>query len=235
MRWKVPRMWQGGECWILGGGPSLTREFDIPDDVVRAVKQGNKPLSAYSPYMEAIHSKHIIGVNIAFMIGNWIEVMFFGDGGFFLKYRQEIAQYPGLKIGCSPKINSRRYTHDGIKYLSHDRDHPRGISSDSGMVSWNKNSGSAAISVAANMGARRIILVGFDMQSASDHSQHWHNMYGHSPGQIPNKPHKLPFGRHLLGFPQIAKDAKKRGIEIINASPESKIEEFRRVKVKDLL
>lgn len=228
-------MWQGGECWILGGGPSLTEQFGIPDDLVRVVKSGEKPLSSYSPYMEAIHKKHIIGVNVAFMIGDWIEVVFFGDSGFLLKYHREIAQYPGLKIGCSPKVVSRRYQKYGIKYLIHDRERPRGISSDPRKVSWNKNSGAAAISVAANMGVKRIILVGFDMTIAQDSSQHWHNLYGRSPGQVVDKPHKLPFGRHLLGFPEIAKDAKKRKIEIINASPRSKIKEFEKVSVKDLL
>ena len=45
----------------------------------------------------------------------------------------------------------------------------------------------------------------------------------------------MPFHRHLRGFPQIAKDAKQMGVEILNASPDSAIECFRKVTVKELL
>lgn len=227
-------MWEDGECWIIGGGPSITKEFDIPGDLVQSVKAGDEPLSAYSPYMDKIHDRHIIGVNIAFLLGNWIEVAFFGDGGFFLKNRKDLANYTGLKVSCSPKINSVRFKTDNIKYLTRDRDRPRGISRNPHKVSWNSNSGAAAISLAAHTGVKRIILLGFDMKCAADNSQHWHNKYGRSPGQEIKRPHRLPFRRHLLGFPQIAKDAEKMGIEILNASPDSEIDVFKKVKVKEL-
>jgi predicted peroxiredoxin len=45
----------------------------------------------------------------------------------------------------------------------------------------------------------------------------------------------MPFERHLRGFPDIAKDAKQRGIEILNCSQESVIKEFRKVTVQDCL
>jgi hypothetical protein len=45
----------------------------------------------------------------------------------------------------------------------------------------------------------------------------------------------LPFDRHLRGFAQIAKDAQQRGIEIINACPESAITQFHKCNVKELL
>ena len=38
-----------------------------------------------------------------------------------------------------------------------------------------------------------------------------------------------------MGFAQIAKDAKSRGIEILNANPKSAIEEFKKYSVKELL
>ena len=45
----------------------------------------------------------------------------------------------------------------------------------------------------------------------------------------------MPFHRHLQGFPAIAADAKWRGIEILNASPDRAITCFRKVSVKELL
>ena len=224
-------MWDGGDVWILGGGPSLTRQFDIPDEVVQRVVSGASLPDVYSPYMSAIHSKHVIGINVAFMIGNWIDMVFFGDPGFFLKYRDKLAAFPKLRVTCVPSAGRASW----IKLLPLDRSHRRGISSFPNMVSWNKNSGAAAISIAANAGAKRIILVGFDMKLGQDKRRHWHDIYKRGVVTNDRQMMKLHFSRHLLGFPEIAKDARARGIEILNACPDSAIKDFPKVTVKELL
>ena len=61
MIWQVPHIWDEGEVWILGGGPSVTKQFEIPNSLVQEVVNGAKPPSAYSPYMSRIHKKHVIG------------------------------------------------------------------------------------------------------------------------------------------------------------------------------
>ena len=73
MIWSVPRMWEEGDVWILGGGPSVPRQFGIPEKVVQDVINGISPPSVYSPYMKALHDKHVIGINVAYLIGNWID------------------------------------------------------------------------------------------------------------------------------------------------------------------
>ncbi len=232
MSWQVPRMWEEGDVWIIGGGPSIPKQFDVPDKVIRNVVRGTSSPSAYSPYMSTLHSKHVIGINVAYQLGDWVDMVFFGDGGFFLKYQAKLAEFPGLKVSCSPKTNNVNW----VKFLLRDKKHPRGISPNPKMVSWNGNSGAAAVSIAANAGARRIILLGFDMKVGEGDDQHWHNLYGRSAGKgTERRARKMPFHRHLKGFPAIAEDAKRRKIEILNASPDSAIECFRKVSVKDLL
>jgi hypothetical protein len=233
MNWNVPRMWDEGDVWILGGGPSVFTQFDIPKEVVDSVMAGTSPLNVYSPYMKAIHNKHVIGINVAFMIGDWIDMVFFGDGGFFLKHKADLAKFPGLKVTCHGGANGDSW----VKFLARDGKKPRGISSSSNFVSWNSNSGAAAISVAAWAGAKRIILLGFDMTLSSDNRQHWHNVYGRGVIDIKDQRRlrKLPFDRHLRGFAEIANDAQRMGIEILNASPISAITQFRKVTVKEIL
>jgi hypothetical protein len=124
--------------------------------------------------------------------------------------------------------------YDWVKYVPRERTHPKGISDNPKMASWNGNSGAAAISVAANMGAKRIILLGFDMKLDDSKKQHWHDLYGRSK-RDPKKPFNLPFNRHLQGFAEIAKDAKRRGIEILNACPDSMIKEFPKFTVNQLI
>ena len=231
MTWQVPRMWEGGDVWIIGGGPSITKQFDIPNEVVRAVISGSSPLSVYSPYMECIHKKHVIGVNVAYMLGNWVDIVFFGDTGFFLKHKIGLAAFPNLRVSCSPHSEKAGW----VKYVPKDKQHPKGITPNPKMVSWNLNSGAAAINLAVHTGVKRIILLGFDMSLSPERTQHWHNVYGKGQQLKPDQMRKLPFDRHLRGFPHIAKEAQMRGVEIINANPESMITCFKKTTVKELI
>lgn len=233
MIWNVPRMWEDGDVWIIGGGPSISQQFNVPDRIVNKVIEGSLPLSAYSPYMTALHAKHVIGVNVAYMLGEWVDMVFFGDSGFFLTHLQRLAQFPGLKVSCHPAV--ARYP--WVKYTPRDNKHPRGISGNTQMVSWNGNSGAAAISIAVHAGAKRVILLGFDMKLSDGNRQHWHNVYGRAPVNVRDqrKMRKLPFDRHLRGFDQIARDAKHMGVEIVNACPDSAIREFPRCNAAELL
>ena len=230
MAWEVPKIWEGGDVWILGGGPSVTKQFNIPEKVVQNVITGTSPLSAYSPYMKAIHDKHVIGINVAYLIGDWIDMVFFGDSGFFLSHAAGLAAFPGLKVSCHSGVSKYHW----VKFTPRDRRHNLGISSVRSMVSWNGNSGSAAISLAVHTGAKRIFLLGFDMKMSGE-KQHWHDVYKRIGNQSKKRMIKLPFHRHLVGFAQIAKDAGKMGVEIINVCPDSMIPQFRKVNLKDCL
>jgi hypothetical protein len=158
-------------------------------------------------------------------------MVFFGDMGFFLKYKHMLAQFPGIKVSCNPETAK----HPWVKTMARDTKWAKGIASTPGKVSWNHNSGSAAITVAAQAGAKRIYLLGFDMGLNGHEQQHWHDIYHHMGGRNPKKPHLLPFDRHLSGFPFIAKDAKSWGIEIINVCPESRITQFPKVSLKEVI
>ena len=228
--WQVPRIWEGGDVWILGGGPSLPRQFDVPGRVIQSVVRGTSP-NVYSPYMNALHDKHVIGINVSYLIGNWIDFVFFGDSGFLLKHQEALSKFQGIKVSCHHRTHDMKW----IKFLARDKNHGHGITSNPMKISWNGNSGAAAISLAAHTGAKRIILVGFDMKLSAGNNQHWHDIYGRGTSVDERRRKKMPFHKHLRGFPQIAKDAKRMGIEILNACPDSAIECFPKVTAKELL
>jgi hypothetical protein len=228
-------MWEGGDVWIIGGGPSIPKQFGVPNGIIQQVCDGTSPPSVYSPFMEAIHDKHVIGVNMAYRIGDWIDMVVFGDGGFFLYEQNNLAIFPGLKVSCHPDARSEIW----VKYLSRDTSKPNGLSGNPTMVSWNGNSGAAAINVAVHTGAARIILLGFDLNVIPNKTQHWHDLYKrgtiNSNDQRRIRKVAATFERHLSGFPVIAEDAKKLGVEIINANPDSAINCFPKFTVKELL
>lgn len=233
MRWSVPLMWEGGDVWIIGGGPSINSQFNIPDKIVKEVRQGTLPTSTYSPYMKEIHNKHVIAVNAAYLLGDWMDIIFFGDNGFFLSHMDALAVHPAIKVTCWPTLENQ---YDWVKFLGRDPEKPKGLTKDITKVSWNKNSGAAAINLAAHTGAKRIFLLGFDMTlDPKTNYQHFHNVYKRGAVVEEERLRKLPFDRHLYGFLDIAEDAKERGIQIINISPESAIQQFPKYTLQEAL
>lgn len=225
MSWAAPRMWDGGRCFIIGGGPSMPKQFDIPDEIITGVRSGELGPDAYSPFMESIHDEHVIGVNNAYQIGTWIDACLFGDCGWYLVHRQKLARWPNLKVGCC--FGCPAYLDsEGIKYLARDKVRKIGIGVNPKKLSWGYNSGSAAINLAAHFGVRQIILLGFDMSHPAPETTHWHKGHGYA---------RKSYRRFLKGFPAIAFDANKLGIEILNASPESSITSFPKANISEVL
>ncbi|MFA5655958.1 MAG: hypothetical protein WDA37_04370 [Dysgonamonadaceae bacterium] len=230
MGWLVPKIWQGGDVWILGGGPSVPKLFGIPKEIIDKVHSGELPESSYSPYMKFLHDKHVIGINVAYRIGDWIDMIFFGDTGFFRQHKQYLANWKGLKVSCAPQ---KEKIDDWVKIVDRDTKKPRGISSNPCAVSWNKNSGAAAISLAVHTGAKRIFLLGFDMRYDETHEQHWHSVYKRNI--VESKKNKSPFHQHLIGFTQIARDAGKLGVQIYNVSPNSAITTLPKITLEEAI
>lgn len=221
--WNPPEIWKGGECWIIGGGPSVPKIFDVPQHLIEQVYAHKESPAVFAPYMKAIHDRHIIGVNASFLLGDWIDFLFFGDYKFLVRYQEALAATKMVKVSCHRKTDQYK----DIKYMPMDTNHIHGISKRRGFVSWNMNSGAASISLAVQLGVKRIYLLGFDM-NAQHGERHWHKLY-----KIKAK--KPPFQRHLKGFYAIAHEAKELGVEIINVNPSSAIDTLPKKTLKECI
>jgi hypothetical protein len=197
--WEVPELWPGATVFILGGGPSLA-DVDLAP----------------------LHSKRVIGVNQAYKLGPWVDVCYFGDCGWYGQNLPAIRGYAGLKITSCSRCPEAGWRH--VHRVR--RTKPYGIETKRDAVAWNNNSGASAINVAVHLGAKRIVLLGFDMQMKGDR-KNWHQDYR---GEQKNP---ALFEKHLRGFPHIARDAAALGVEILNATPESAVTQFPFVDIKD--
>lgn len=225
--WKIPKIWEGGRCFILGGGASLPKQFNVPEQLIRDVYVGRKGIDAYSPYLSSIQGSHIIGVNMAYRFGNWVDCVFWGDDSFLKRESKGLMAYQGIRVTCANKLEHPY--HRFVKHVLRDRKQ-FGLTTNEGTVVWNKNSGAAAINLATQLGVKQIILLGFDMKLDAGSNQHWHKCYS-----SPVKTVGATFKRHLTGFPAIAEDAKKLGVEILNCNLDSAIDSFKKVSLKDIL
>jgi hypothetical protein len=212
----------------------MPRQFGIPEEIIHDVMSWKIRPSAYSDHMTLLHDKHVIGINNTYQIGTWLDMLFFGDSSWYLVHRQALAKWPGIKVSCSPRFAHRQGKDmEGVRYTPKDKKKRHGISTTPDCVSWNGNSGAAAISLAVHLGVKRIALLGFDMDLDSTKMSHWHGAHN-KPTTILKKK-TPPFTRHIMGFGPIAEDAQRLGVEILNISSNSKITQFKKVTLDEVL
>lgn len=215
--------WHGETVFMLGGGSSVPEQFGVPREVQRQVKAGELPMTAYSPYMKELMLENVIGINAAFLFGDWVDILFFGDEIFWRNYRDKIDEFPNQVITCCESFKDYM---GKINYFTRVREKSLGISDKPGTVAWNYNSGCAALSVAVQAGAKRIVLLGYDMTGDVGKS-HFHSEYFWQ-NRTPS------YELHLRGMAAIARDAKELGVEILNASPVSVIKQFKKININQL-
>lgn len=91
------------------------------------------------------------------------------------------------------------------------------------------NSSFQAMSLAILWGARRIVFIGLDMKLGPKGQEHWFGSY-----------HDLTTPRNALGafikaFNHVAPQCVARGVEVINASRDTALECFPRMRLEDAL
>lgn len=187
--WRAPLLWHRGECFIIGGGPSV-KHFDI----------------------DKLQGRRTLAVNMAFRLPKLqADVMFFGDCRYYAANYKELNEFAGLKVTTC----EQHFDKPGIKVIQR-KNGQNGLSTDQNMVWWNLSSGACAINLAVHFGVRRIVLLGFDMQSV-DGDDHWHDHY-RKQGAKPFKG-KGPFSRFMKPFPAIATALKRVGVECVIVGP----------------
>ena len=203
--WHAPRIWPDGECFIIGGGPSVMH-LDL----------------------ERLRRRRVLAVNMAFKLADWFDVMFFGDCRYYARYYKDLLDFAGLKVTtCEQHLDK-----PGIKVIKRRNGTAAGgLSFSKSVVQWNRSSGACAINLAVLFGVRRIVLLGFDMkENGSDH--HWHKYYI-QPNAKSIK--RTPYKRFMEPFPTMAEMLKRKNIECVNACPDSAMDAFPRMSFEDAL
>lgn len=90
-----------------------------------------------------------------------------------------------------------------------------------------RNSGAAAVSLAAHMGAQRIVMLGFDCQHTGGKT-HWHGSHPKGLGDAGS------VDKWCKSFADLAKDLRGR-VEVVNASRATALDCFERVNLEDVL
>ncbi|MCW5758910.1 MAG: hypothetical protein KIS90_03985 [Phenylobacterium sp.] len=99
-----------------------------------------------------------------------------------------------------------------------------------GTVGCGGNSGFQALNLVSQMGATRVLLIGFDIHDRG--GVHW---YGRNAWQGGGNPSDYQFRRWSAAFETASRQLAERGVEVVNASPHSDIRGFRKAGVAETL
>lgn len=196
--WSVPEAeWAGETAFVLGGGPSL----------------------AQAP-VERLDGRRVIAVNdVGLTRATWADVLFFADRRWLDWNASELHRHTGrwkvtrraphVETGCDVKW---LYHAPALK-LSRDPDRVSGYCG-----------GAMAINIAFLLGARRIVLMGFDQRPGSWHDRH----------KLPAVDHNYE-KRFRPALERMAVELAAEGVECINATPGSALTCFPIVEPEDVL
>lgn len=197
-QWSPIKQWVGADVAIVGGGPSL-RGFD----------------------WRALHPFKVIGCNAAFLLtAAACHVGFFADRPWFDAYQERIEAFAGPVVtNCEEGFTNHPWVH----YMER-----RDIGLHTEALGFGGNSGCSAINLALVMGAKRVLLLGFDCKLGAQQEMNWHDMR-----MEPAQPGVFP--KFQEGFHAIARDLPRvfPGCEVINCTPDSALTCFPVGKLED--
>ena len=211
--WIADNRWWHDDVFILGGGPSLN---DVNFDLIK----GKHVIGVNNAYGDRISDNN--GKLIEYKCRDWVDICFFGDGRWFDWHEVWLRKFKGQIFSCATRARHL----ERIIYVQ--RGKSLGIEAKTNAIAWNRSSGAAAISLAYHFGAKRIILLGFDMRMI-DGKGNWHTDHKTS------RKDASVYRRFKEVFKHIKEDADKLGVEVLNATPDSAIIDFKFVKLEDVI
>lgn len=206
--------WSDRACAIIASGPS-TKHEDLEQ------LRGRAAVLAIKKNVELVP---------------WADVVYGCDAAWWL-HKRGLADFKGLKIAWAPLACNRYPDIRKVDIdLSQDKVYPiearkyRMLFDRQGLIGNGGNSGYQALNLAVQFGARKIILVGFDMQNRS--GVHW---YGRNHWERAGNPDSDNLKRWCTYFAAAVPDLERLGVTIINTSPISALTCFRRGTIKGAL
>jgi len=208
----APKMWKGETAIVIGGGPSLI----------------GMDLCLPYPGLERYFDRNrVIGVNSACYFGPSIDVCFFGDAKWYWHNRDYLQkEFSGLMVTVNARVPGREpgvENEPNVNVIR--RGGSRGVLFDGDAICWNKSSGGAAINLAVLFGAKRIVLLGYDMKRGGGMKNfiphHWESTNSN------------PYEGMMMTMEHLKTFTDKRGIEILNATPGSALNVFPKVNLHE--
>jgi len=197
--------WEGCTVAILASGPSMNIE---QAEAVRAWR-------AASPL------RRVIAINTTFRLALWADLLYGCDAPWWDAYIREVRATFSGELWTQDRKARRDH---GLRWI--ESTPGKGLSKKPGLIHQGMNGGFQAINLAYLAGVEKILLLGYDMKGG-----HWH---GQHPRPLTNAAPLLQ-ARWLQHFDALAEDLYKTSVQVVNCTPDSALEVFRKVDLQAAL
>ena len=170
--------------------------------------------SANTESLDLCRKYGTIAVNDSYRLAPWADVLYACDPAWWEHHIVAVRRdFPG-ELWTQDRETAQKH---GLNWIQ--GHHNPGLSDNPDYIHYNSNSGAQALNLAVLWGAKRLVLVGFDMKTDGPR-RHW---FGNHPGTL-DKASDYP--DWVRKFALIAQDLKKMGVECINCSMDSALDCF---------
>lgn len=220
-------VWRGETVVILAGGPSLT-EQDVQVVAAAHANMAVKCIAVNDTYLLADWADVHYAADLRWHAWHWAGIAKPAIGLTAEQVRRKWATFAGQK--CSIENGANVVEDEAVHVLrnAHSTSHGYGLSADPRALVTGRNSGFQALNLAVLAGARRIVLLGFDGKPAADGRSHW---FGDHPEPMLN----VVYAYFRQAMSAAENDLAAAGVEVLNASPNSAIDSFKRVSIRGVL
>jgi hypothetical protein len=152
-------------------------------------------------------------------LASWADILYACDGEWWDRYIEDVLLTFKGELWTQDFPATSKYGLNRIEGEKAD-----GLGRDN--IHYGANSGYQAINLAYLFGAKKIILLGFDMKRGEGNKSHWH---GDHPGAL-NK--DMPIKTWIKNFWKLAEDLKAEEIEVMNSTRDTVLGCFNKVKLE---
>jgi hypothetical protein len=163
----------------------------------------------------------VVAVNCSLRLCPWADVLYAHDRRWWAQHRREFRDFAGMR--ASPLASAVRLE-PRVRQLRCDMNATGFVMGRPGTIAWLGNSGAQAVNLALMLGARRVVLVGFDMHLGG--GEHWHGPHSTLPNPTAGK---LAEWAAMLD----AAAPTAGGAEIVNACPGSALRSYPKMEWRE--
>lgn len=212
--WSVEPEWAGETAAILASGPSMTRaQADYVRGKCRVIAVNNQGIDT----VDSTTGQLIPA------FAPWADILYAADAKWWRHYHDRALKFAGRKVTIRDTLPWRE-----VYSLKQSTEHASIDPRPTHLVSGG-NSGYQAIHLAVHLGAKRIVLLGFDMKDGPQRRRHW---FGSHPGRLDSRGN---FTAWLRAFEKLARVLDHKGIEVVNCTPDTALRCFRRARLQEIL
>lgn len=178
----------------------------------------------------------VIAIKECVEICPWADVVY-GCDAHWWQFRAGLPKFSGLKVTWDgnnlpsyPDIKRVGIDKSQNKVYPVERRQYRMIFDTPGVLGGGGNSGFQAVNLAVQFGAKKLLLIGFDMHDRG--GVHW---YGRNSWSRAGNPDESCFVRWRRDFDRAAIDLEMHGVEVMNVAPHTALTCFRRGTIEQAL